>query len=281
VTPVPAGDPVQINYSVLEAFGGESSFTVSSPPVYRKPFFLLQDQSNFFLEGDRTQDVLPGQVFLVGPAVFYIKSSSYSLVGNRTQVEIFPTPTLEVGSRSPGNESPASLTNLPVLISEGGQEGFLLLVDQTTNPILPCNAGSLEIVFVGDVTTYAQAGHLLEMAEIPYLVVQSLLVEGGRYTKVTISLPTWTAHTSADQIYLSVRRIYEPRPAVFEGINPFLPSEPYRVFLLGSRDLLGAELPGQELVEGVHYVSDPESGGLSFLTQNQAGLQPWEKLVFY
>ena len=280
VNPVPAGDQVQINYSVLEAFGGESSFTVSSPPVYRKPFFLLQDQSQFFLEGDRTQDVLPGQVFLVGPAVFYIKSSSYSLGQNKTQVEIFPTPTLEVGSRSPGNEAPASLTNLPVLISEGGQEGFLLVVDQTTNPILPCNAGSLEIVFVGDVTTYAQAGHLLEIAGIPYLVVQSLLTEGGRYTKVTISLPTWTAHTSADEIYLSVRRIYEPRPVVFEGINPFLPTEPYRVFLLGSRDLLGAELPGQELVEGVHYVSDPESGGLSFLTQNQAGLQPWEKLVF-
>lgn len=280
VSPVTAGTQVQINYSVLEAFGGESSFTVSSPPVYRKPFFLLRDQSEFFLEGDRTQDVLPGQVFLLGPAVFYIKSSFFFPLTGSTRVEIFPTPTLEVGSRSPGNEALASLTNLPVLLSEGGQEGFLLVVDQVTNPILPCNAGSLEIVFVGDVTTYAQAGHLLEMAEIPYLVVQSALVEEGRYTKVTISLPTWTAHTSADEIYLSVRRIYEPRPSVFEGINPFLPTEPYRVFLLGSRDLLGAELPGRELVEGVHYVSEPESGGLSFLPQNQAALQPWEKLVF-
>ena len=280
LSPVAVDAEVQINYAVLEAFGGESSFSVSSFPVYRKPFFLLQDQDEFSLEGDRTDDVLPGQVFLLGPAVFYIISSTYSPLLSRTLVEIFPTPTVEVGSRSPGNEAQASLTNLPVLISEGGPEGFLLQVDQTTNPILPCNAGSLEIVFVGDVTTYAQPGHLLEAAGIPYLIIQSALVDEGRYTKVSISLPTWTAHTSADTLYLSVRRIYEAKPSAFVGIYPFLSTEPYRVFLLGSRNMLGAELPGRELVEGVHYVSEPENGGLTFLVQNQAGLQPWEKLYF-
>lgn len=280
VTPVSTGLTVQINYNVLEAFGGEVSFSVSRPPVYRKPLFLLAEQNIFYLETDRTSDILPGQMLIVGPAPFYVKGVSYDAGTDQTSVEIFPTPTTEVGSRSPGREAGTSLSNLPIDLSNGGQAGFLLSVDQTTNPLLPVNAGNLNIVFVGDLIKYAKSGHILELAGIPYLIVQGTLTDGGRYTSISISTPTWTAHTSADEVYISVRRVYAPNPLQFEGISPYLSSEPYRLFLLGSRDYSGMEIPGKELVEGIHYSPNPDTGGVSFISQNQSSLEPWEKIVF-
>ena len=277
-SPVSPTQPVQINYRVLEAFGGETAFSVSSPPVFRKPFFLTAGQDTFRLEGDRTQDILPGQLFLIGPSPFYIQSSVF--VDGETEVVIFPAPTGEVGSRSPGRESETSVSNVPLDLNLGGAAGFLLLVDSLTNPLLPTNAGNTTLAFVGDLTGFAKAGHLLEVAGIPYIVVRGDLVDGGRYTNIEITTPTQTAHTSADVVRISVRRVYSARPFLFEGISAFLSSEPYRLFILGSRNQEGVELPGRELVEGVHYLSDPDTGGVSLITQNQKPLQPWEKLLF-
>lgn len=280
VSPVTSGTQVQINYFVLEAFGGEATFTVSTSPVYRKPLFLLANSNSFSLEGDRTSDILAGQMLMIGPIPFYVTSSTYVSSTDVTTVEIFPTPTLEIGSRSPGNEAVTSVSNLPIDLTNGGQEGFLLTVDQTTNPLLPANAGNSTLVFIGDLTTYAKPGHILELAGIPYLIVSSSLVEGGRYTSILISSPTWTAHTSSDVIRVSVRRVYLPDPTAFEGISPFLVSSPYRLFLLGVRDYIGNELPGKELVPGTHYIPDPITGGVTFVDQNQGTLKPWERLIF-
>ena len=60
------GSTVKINYGVLEAFGGEQAYTVSSPPVYRKPFFLEEDQSRFVLQTDRRADFPVGHLMVLG-----------------------------------------------------------------------------------------------------------------------------------------------------------------------------------------------------------------------
>ena len=285
VTPVDIADSVRINYGVLEAFGGEQTYTVSSYPVYRKPFFLTALQDTFTLDTDRTADISVGQLMVLGPVPVYVKAVSYSAGPDATKVEIWPPPLVEAGSRAPGKDSGFGLSSGPVAITVdpdgtpvagGGATGFLLTVSAS---FLAADKGQLEFVFVGDLTQFTQAGHLLEVKGYPHIIIGSALSDDGRYTVVQVANPLYRGFSPPDTVRISARPVYTPTPVEFAGVSAFLDSEDFFLFILGSVDGAGSELPGRQLVEGVHFEVDPGTGDVAFKSPNQAPLQAGERLV--
>lgn len=281
VTDVPSGSLVRINYLVLEAFGGEQAFTVSSFPVYRKPFFLEAGQNVFTLEGDRTNEIVVGQLLQVAEPCFYVKSVVYSGADDSTEIEIWPSPETEVGSRAPGKDSGFFLSSSPMAITVdpadpvvgGGSEGFLLILDTNSNPFAPADVGQLQLQFEGDVRRYTGTSHLLEIGGFPHLVTSSSLSEDGRWTTVQLSSPLRRSFESGvDEVRVSARPVYPPLPTSFSGISPLLLSVGHTLFILPE------DLPGRALTEGVEYEID-SNGSINFKSPNQGPLQPGEALI--
>ena len=281
---VDPSETVKITYGVLEAFGGEQAYQVSTPPVYRKPFFLEEGQDTATVEGNRTPDVQVGALMVLDQTLFYVKSVSYDAGEDETTFTVWPPPSTEVGSRAPARDSEFSFSSQRIAITVdpsdpvagGGQEGFLPVVSGV--PLVEADRGQLQVVFLGDLTQYARVGHLLEIAGYPYLVAGSALSDDGRFTRVDLSNPIATGHTSTDTIRLSVRPVFGPLPRTFPGISGFVDTEEFSLFLVG-RTEAGVELPGKELTEGVHYEADPSSGAVEFVLPTQGALQPGESLV--
>lgn len=283
---IPDGETVTIGYAVFEAFGGEAAFTVSTPPVFRKPFFLEEGQSSFTLRTDRTVDVSPGKLFRVGVVPFYIKSSAYDASTDLTTVEIFPPPALEAGSRSPGNDAGSVFTDVPVtaVVDPNGDAiavpeasvGFMSLVAAAFEPI---DKASLEFKFVGDLTGSAVEGHLLELDGEPFLISASSFDNATQVTVITVTSPTSRSFDPTSTVVkLSVRPIYDPLPTVFNGLAPVDSSEPFELVLFGETDSTGTELPGRTLVPSIDYQIDFDSGAVTLLEPFQGPLLPGQKL---
>jgi len=272
---------VQINYGVLEAFGGETAYTVSAPPVYRKPFWIEAESSTFTLETDRTADFSSGLLMILGTTPLYIDAASYDAASDTTTVTIFPTPENEVGSRSPGREAGLTLSDFVVSVSRGGGQGFMPVLDTAVTPLLECDKGQVAVAFYGDVRRYMRTNHLLEIDGYPYLIIDSRMSDDGYNTIVQVSNPLYKAHDNSDVVRVSVRPIYfSPPPVEFKGISPFIPSEEFDLFLMGRTDSDGNLLPGKALVEGLDYTVDPDTGDVIFQAPTQGGLQPGEYLHF-
>ncbi len=276
-------DKVQINYGVLEAFGGEQSYTVSSPPVYRKPFFMLEGQETFTLETDRTADFIVGDLMVLGPVPLYVDAVAYDAAANTTEVTIYPTPKVEVGSRAVGRDAGLSLSAFTVSVSRGGAEGFMPLLNTdavTGTPLLPADRGQLSVAFYGDVRQYMREGHLLEIGGYPYFIVGSTQSEDGLNTVVNLATPIYRDHDNTDAVRVSVRKVYNPNPVEFTGLAPFVATEDYDLFLLGRKDASGNLIPGKQLVQGVHYTIDTNNGNVVFQSPTQGALNPGEYLHF-
>ena len=271
---------VRINYGVLEAFGGETAYTVSKPPVFCKPFWIEADTNTFTLETDRTADFLSGLLMILGPTPLYIDSSAYDAATDLTTVTVYPTPENEVGSRAPGRDAGLTLSDFLVSVSRGGAAGFMPVLDTTTTPLLECDRGQTSVSFYGDVRLYMRTDHLLEIDGYPYLIVNSELTEDGYNTVVQVATPLYEAHDNEDEVRVSVRRIYLNPPVEFTGVSPFLPSEEYDLFLMGRTDASGALLPGKVLVEALDYTVTPTTGEVVFQAPSQGALQPGEYLHF-
>ena len=277
---VDASEEVKINYGVLEAFGGEQAYTVSSAPVYRKPFWLNVGQSTFALDGDRSGDFPVGSLLRLGPVPLYIDSVVYDVGEDTTTVGIFPPPQAEAGSRAVGRDVPLSVSDFIVSVSRGGAEGFMPLLDTVTTPLLPVDRGQLKVSFYGDVRQYMRADHLLEINGYPYLVVNATLSDDGLNTVVDIATPAYQAHDNTQLVRISVRPVYSPAPVNFTGLGAFVDTEEFALILLGSTDSGGDLLPGQVLTEGVHYTVDAGTGGVAFQSPTQGALKRGEYLHF-
>lgn len=276
-------DKVQINYGVLESFGGEQSYTVSSPPVYRKPFFMEVGQGTFALETDRTTDFLVGDLMVLGPVPLYLDAVTYDAGTDTTSVTVFPTPKVEVGSRAVGRDAGLALSDFTVSVSRGGSEGFMPLLNTdavTGTPLLPADRGQLAVAFYGDVRQYMRANHLLEIDGYPYYIVGSTQSDDGRNTVVNLATPIYKDHDNTDVVRVSVRPVYNPSPVEFTGLASFVATEDYDLFLLGRKDSAGNTTPGKQLVEGVHYTIDTNNGDVVFQSPTQGALNPGEYLHF-
>lgn len=278
-----AATVVRINYGVLEAFGGETSYTVSKPPVFCKPFWIEADSDTFTLETDRTDDFQPGLLMLLGPVPLYINTSAYNATTDTTTVTVFPTPENEVGSRSPGGDASLTLSDFVVSTSRGGDTGFMPLLDTdptTGTPLLESDKGQTTVSFYGDCRYYMKTDHLLEIGGYPYLIVNSEMSDDGYYTNVLLASPLYKQHDNSEEIRVSVRRVYLGPPVDFTGISPFLSTEEYDLFLMGSLDSAGDLLPGKVLIEGLDYTVEPNTGDVTFQAPSQGALQPGEYLHF-
>ena len=281
VSPVPNGSVVQITYAVNEAFGGESAYTVSTPPVYRPPFFLEAGVNPFTLESDRTADLVPGKLLRVGATPFYIKSSVYLPIEDETQVFLFPTPLAEAGSRAPGNDALTLLTSEPVTTSvdgnpTGGAPGFLLTLAVDYEPV---DRGMLSIVFKGNVTQFTVAGHLMEIGGYPLIIASSTLSEDGTTTRVDMTSPFDRGFDpTVDAVKVSVRPIYPPDADFFLSIGLPVASEAVELVLFGETNAVGDPVPGRTLVPGRDYEISTSTGEVTLLNPPQRPLQPGQKL---
>lgn len=270
-------EPVKITYGVLEAFGGEQAYSVSTIPVYRKPFFIEEGKSEFALQGDRTSDFIVDSLILVGPAPFYITSSTYSAALSTTVVGFFPPTQREVGSRSPGNDEPLQVSDLKVAwtSSGGGAQGFLMELDI---PYLDADKGQFKISFYGDATRWAAPEHIIEVGGYPYVVANSSLSDDGKYTIVEVATALYTKCVyGTDITKFSSRPVYRADPTSFRGISGLDRLEEFALFLSGSTDGQG-ERPGKELVLNVDYDIDFQSGAVLFKKPNQGPLSEGESL---
>ena len=273
-------EPVKITYGVLEAFGGEQAYSVSTLPVYRKPFFIEAAKTDFTLEGDRTADFPPNSLMLVGLDSFYITGAA--IVGGSTTVSFFPPTQLETGSRSPGNDVPLQISDLPVAwpdphAADRGSFGFLM---EISLPYLDVDKGQHKIVFLGDATRFTRPSHLLELGGFPHLVVNSKLTDDGRYTIVNVSSAFHTKHTfGASTTKFSTRAVYTQKPVEFAGILPVEMGEAHTLFRRGTSDSEG-ELPGKALIPQVDYIIDGATGSIQFKFPNQKPLSKNESLWF-
>lgn len=286
---VDSATTVRANYGVLEAFGGEQAYSVSTSPVYRKPFFIEKETATFSLQTDRTSELSVGKLVLIGGQPLYVKGVSYDAGEDETSVTLWPTPQKELGSRAPGIDANFLVSSGPIAIevdpedpvAGGGPEGFLLEVYTSETPLLPADRGQTQFIFVGDLRGHAQTGHLIEVAGYPYVIVSSDLSEDGRFTTVGVSSPLYTGYSSSDTVRISARPLYGLDPVEFKGLSPFVEAEESLLFLRGALDSSGNVLPGKLLVRGTHYESDPASGSVKFKAPNQPPLAAGETLQFF
>jgi len=267
-----------ITYGVFEAFGGEQTYTVSQPPVYRPPFRIEADQTSFALETDRTAEVSPGKLLRVGEFPFYITASSYNATTDVTTVEFIPETQLEAGSRDPGSDSLSLLSDIPLAtdIVPEAPDGFWL---EITNQYEPINRGFQNIIFGGDVTAVAVAGHLLELGGTPFVISGSTQIDDGTRTQVDVTsfFPRGYAF-GQDAAKISVRPVYQPLPEQFIGRGGVVDTEPSELILFGETDTDGNLLPGRTLRPSIDYILNNDDGSVEFLNPPEGPLEPTQSL---
>jgi hypothetical protein len=292
---IPSYVPVKVTYAVFEAAGGETSYDTSQRPVYRPPFFITANQNKFGLRGDRTSEFQPGQLLRIGRECFYVRGTQYfppTLTGGDvTSVLIFPSTTLEVGSRSPGNDTLTFITEGPVTtvvdpdgpspVPTTADAGFMQPLPIDVFPFEPVTRGQKKITFKGNLMTFAVAGHLLEVGGRPFTITQSELSEDGSRTIITVSAPFNAAVTTGSNptVKLSYRPVYPPSVRDLIGVGPVLDSEPVELVLFGEKDQANQEKPGRTLIPDIEYRLDPDSGSIKLLEPLQAPLASDQRLL--
>lgn len=276
--PVDQDATVTITYAVNESFGGEQSYTVSMVPVYRPPFRIPSDSDQFVLEGDRTDDVVPGKLLRVGAFPFYVTNSTFN--GTETTVEIFPStaPNQEPGTLAPGNDILTLLSDRPIaeVYNPEAIDGVWMELDNEFEPI---NRGFLSVVFLGDLTGQAIAGFLLEIGGYPFIIAGSTLSEDGTKTTVDLTSATPTGFVSGqDTVRITIRPVYPPAPSSFLGLGPVNSDQDFEAVLFGATDDAGNLLPGRTLRLSTEYTLDFDSGAIEFLPPEKGPLRPGETL---
>jgi len=302
VRTVEAHIPVTVSYAVFEAQGGEQAYESSQKPVYRPPFFIKAGVSEFGVWGDRTAEFELGQMFRIGEECFYVTKLTYYPPrtdsegrdkGDVTGIGIFPTTTNEVGTRAPGNDVITVVTSEAVateVTPHGGSPtptnaplGFMSEVDTSVFPFEPVSRGQKHITFTGDLTEFAQPGHVFELDGSPFTISEVTLNDDGTRTKISVTsgFRSGFSMDTPPLVKLSYRPIYPPESRDFLGVGPILLDEPYELVLDGETDSAGNPLPGRTLAEGVEYSLDPGTGNFQLLEPVQAALQPGQFLHLY
>jgi hypothetical protein len=276
--PVDSTSQVQATYAVFEAFGGEQTYTVSQPPVFRPPFKIEADKTTFELESDRTGDVTPGKFLRVAEFPFYITESVFDATTNITTVTFIPETQLEAGSRDPASDSLSLISDIPLAtdIDPDAPDGFWIEVTAAYEPI---NRGFQSMFFQTDLTAFLTAGHLLELGGLPFVITAATLTDDGTRTQIDISsfFPRGFAF-GQDLAKVSVRPVYQPQPAQFLGRGGVVDTEETELILFGETDASGNLLPGRTLRPSIDYELNTDDGSIEFLNPPQGPLQPTQSL---
>lgn len=271
VDPVPAGTVVTISYAVVTTLGGETTYTVSQPPVWRPPLHLDRGQNLLTLSGDRTSELSPGRMLRLGGFTTYLKTVSYN--GTNTLVTIYPAPPNGAGSMAPGENIPSLVTDRAITplvdgvaitnVDTGFLATFLAAYGVASVPRFdPLPVGSTSLVMDGDYTRYGQDGHVLEAFGVPYLLTGSTLSGDGWTTTFNLASPivrsgAWSSGMSASLLRISTRPIYRENATAIQGPGDVIPTEPRTIVKFEGGT------PGTALTEGRDYLMDPETGNLT------------------
>jgi hypothetical protein len=299
-SPVPDGMEVLISYAVLEAFGGERTFTVTSGPIFQPPFFLPAGVSSFKLAGDRA-DLLAGMMLRLGSATFYIQSVSYNIGESAapdinapylsypdaqgvTTVAIYPATTVEVGARSPSQQALTLVTAVPVTdsvngIATTGPSGLWLDV---TSPFARVSKGSTSITFQGPIEfanpmagmpTSLVAGTILELAGQPYTVAKTELSQDGTQQTVSVTAPFQSDFSySGTIVRASARPVYPNGARDFLPVGPSQPGQPVELVRFSPGQ------PGVLLAPNLDWTHNPQDGSVRLLAAT-SGLLAGERLI--
>jgi len=300
---VPSTAKVTISYAVYEAFGGETAYTASIPPVWRPPLRIDAGATQFALEGDRSADLEVGRLFRLGAFVTYLRAFAYDAAQDATIVTVFPAPRFTAGSLDTGANALSLLTDravvsvidpfgpAPTPVSGPVDGGFFVEMTTafglaSTPRFEPVVANQIEIKFEGDLTEYAVAGHLIELLGYPFLIVKADLSSDGRVTTLTLGSPfptkfSWSASLPNSAVRISVRPVYPDGATAFVGTGKYLPEEGVEVVFYGEKDSSGNELPGRVLAPGADYNLNSSNGSISFLQPRQSGISSLQSLEFY
>jgi hypothetical protein len=280
----------EVNYAVFDALGGERAFQTSQKPVYRPPFFIKAGKDNFGLRGNRSADFEVGQMLRIGPECFYITEIRYFAGPDTTRFDIYPSTVGEVGSRSPGNDVLTLVTAGPITptldpdgavpIATAAPLGFMQEIVLADFPFEPVNAKQNSVTFLGDLTTFAVPGHIMEFGGLPFTIASASLSEDGTRTKIIFTSPFRLAIDPAGlpTVRLSYRPVYPPEVRQFVGVGPYVASEGVDLTLSGEF-IAGVEQPGRTLAEGTEFEVDPETGAVQLLAPLQEPLGPKQKLL--
>lgn len=257
---IPIDSVVKISYAVLNCFGGETTFEVSTKPFYRKPFFLLKNQNVFSLSTDRTNDLFPGKLFNIGTDLFYIKSSTYNVSDDLTEIEIYPTPLEETGSRVPGQlvnnrYSSKSIATSVDGVAVSGNAGFWSIISDSFDPI---RKNQTTIRLHNPSVFFAKANHILELNGVPYLIKSSKSVD-QQYTDIELISLTRDEVVSGT-LKISVRPIFDDFSTSIQNFFPIFPEDPYILIHYNHQSN-----EGMVLRSGIDYRLDVNTGSLEIL----------------
>jgi hypothetical protein len=260
---IPLSSTVKISYAVLNCFGGETTFEVSTKPVYRKPFYLEKNQNLFDLHTDRTSEFTIGKLLNIGTDIFYIKSVSYNASTDITQVGIYPTPIQESGSKTPGKPvnnriSSKTLATIVDTIPVVGNDSFWFNISDTFDPI---RKNQTTIRIHNPNLFFAKENHLLEINGVPYLVKSATVVD-SKFTDIDITSLT-IQETLTGTIRLSVRPIFDDNSTVIKNYFPIFNEDPYNLIYYNHSDFIG-----KVLKPGIDYRIDINSGTLEIINND-------------
>lgn len=270
LTAVSASSTVQISYATEEAVGGEQAYTVSTGPIYRPPFTISKGATTFTVEGDRTSVLVAGKLIRLGGWATYVQASSYAAGTGLTTCTIFPAPPSDVGSTAPGQPALTLISGTAVgtIINPTGAAvvtsaaaGFWLALAADYQA---AGVGHPNVMFVGNLSSYAVAGHLLELGGEPYTVAGHKLINNGRFTQVMLTSPLRRAYINGtDAALISARPVYAPGTRALLGLGPILRDQGHEVVLYGTNGI------GKTLAEGLDYTLT-EAGGINFSSRHPA-----------
>ena len=281
---IPAHVKVRVTFASFEANGGERSYTASTAPLYRPPFFIKKAKDNFGLRTDRSAEFQVGQMFRIGKSCHYIQRVIYLPKNDLTRIDIFPPTVDEVGTRSPGNDVLTLVTAGPITtavdpdgdnVATTAPAGFMQSVPVSLCPFEPVEKGQKTVTFISDMTKFAVPGHILEVAGMPFTIVSVKLNEDGTRTKITTSAPFAKSVNAKSNptVKLTYRPIYPPGVRDLLGLGPVLfeLGERIEVVLFGRTNATG-ELPGKTLISDIEYSLDSSTGNVKLLEPIQAAL---------
>jgi hypothetical protein len=251
------------------------------------------------LRGDRSTEFIPGQLLRVGGDCHYIKGTRYFspylekdsegneiAKGDVTAVYIFPNTTLEIGSRSPGNDIINVISHDPVTtivdpdgdipVSTNANVGFMMELDASVFPFEPVLSGQNKIIFKGNLTEFAIPGHILELGGEPYTIAQTELTSDGARTVLTMT-GLFRNMFIADYnptIKLSYRPVYPEGTLDFVGKGSVVQEQGFELVRFDGLN------PGQTLTYTVDYTVDFLTGQIKLLSRFQEPLQSGEFFTF-
>ena len=239
--PLETSEEVTISYVVTGSVGGDQIGTVASP-IYAPSAVIEEGGSVLSLPRDATADVAAGDFLTVGDHAFTVQSVSLA-AGVTTITFDSPARTRASGTLTVLNEAST-------------------LFAQLAGASFKATPKSNEIVFQGDLSSSIFTSTLLIVGVEAHLVDQVAFDSENGTTTVTVKGLS-KGLSSADNLLVSVRPVY------LEGVTTI----PFRTSVVAEDRLVLIKYEsgglGAELVRGVDYMINVDSGEVELMRGNQ------------